>query len=131
MTAKRIGFIINAAAGAGRCLARWAEWHVQFRPAGLHERLLFTARPGDAVRFAQELGRECDVVVAVGGDGTLCEVASGLLLNGASDALLRLASCLTRRASMRRAWQHNSLCPPWLKRLYPEPKGDSLIHFIN
>lgn len=52
------------------------------------DKALFTAAPGDAVRFAQELARECDIVVAVGGDGTLFEVASGLLLNGATHAQL-------------------------------------------
>ena len=81
---KQIGFIINPAAGAGRCPARWAELQARFRQDGVQGKSRFTSRPGDAVRFAQELGRECDVVVAVGGDGTLFEVASGLLLGGAT-----------------------------------------------
>jgi len=88
MKFKQIGFIINPAAGAGRCPARWAELHERFRQDGFQGKSLFTARPGDAVRFARELGRECDVVVAVGGDGTLFEAASGLLLGGATNTRL-------------------------------------------
>jgi diacylglycerol kinase (ATP) len=85
---QKIGFIINPAAAAGRCSTRWAELQARFRQDGIQGKLRFTSRPGDAVLFAQELGRECDVVVAVGGDGTLFEVASGLLLSGASDTAL-------------------------------------------
>lgn len=85
---KHIGFIINPAAGAGRCPARWAGLQGQFRQDGIQGKSRFTAHPGDAVRFAQDLARECDIVVAVGGDGTLFEVASGLLLSGATNTTL-------------------------------------------
>ncbi|MBI3852183.1 MAG: diacylglycerol kinase family lipid kinase [Verrucomicrobia bacterium] len=88
MMRKRIGFIVNPVAGAGRGQARWTGLRDQFRQDGVPEKLLFTARPGDAVRLAHDLNRECDVVVAVGGDGTLFEVASGLLLSGATNTLL-------------------------------------------
>ncbi len=85
---KQIGFIINPAAAAGRCPARWAELQNQFHKDGIQGQSRFTAHPGDAVRFAQDMARECDVVVAVGGDGTLFEVASGLLLSGATNTAL-------------------------------------------
>lgn len=85
---KQIGFIINPASAAGRCPARWAELHDQLRQDGIQGQSRLTARPGDAVRFAQELALECDIVVAVGGDGTLFEVASGLLLSGATNTAL-------------------------------------------
>jgi diacylglycerol kinase (ATP) len=81
---KRIGFIINPAAAAGRCQTRWAEVRDHFHQDGGQAKCLFTSRPGDAVRFAKDLARECGVVVAVGGDGTIFEVASGILLNGAT-----------------------------------------------
>jgi len=85
---KQIGFIINPAAAAGRCSAQWAELQNRFRQDGIQAEVRFTAGPGDAVRCAQALARECDVVVAVGGDGTLFEVASGLLLSGAPNPVL-------------------------------------------
>lgn len=88
MTRIRIGFIVNPVAGAGRGQARWTGLRNQFCQDGVKEKLLFTSQPGDGVRYAQDLGRECDVVVAVGGDGTLFEVASGLLLSGATNTLL-------------------------------------------
>ncbi len=83
-----IGFIINPNAAAGRCRARWAELHDRLRRDGIRGKVVFTSSPDDAVRFAQELGRECSVVVAVGGDGTLFEVASGLLLAGVTQTAL-------------------------------------------
>lgn len=85
---RQIGFIINPAAAAGRCPARWTELQDRFRQDGIQGKPRLTSRPGDAVRLAQELGRECEVVVAVGGDGTLFEVASGLLDSGASNPTL-------------------------------------------
>src|SRR5437879_4036225 len=85
---KPIGFIVNPAASAGRCRTRWAELQERFRCDGAPAKSLFTSRPGDAVRFAQALASECDVIVAVGGDGTLFEVASGLLLGGANHTRL-------------------------------------------
>jgi YegS/Rv2252/BmrU family lipid kinase len=87
---KPIGFIINPAAGVGRCPARWAALRAQFLPDGIRSKCLFTARPGDAVRFAQALATECEIVVAVGGDGTLFEVATGLLLAGTPNPTLGL-----------------------------------------
>jgi YegS/Rv2252/BmrU family lipid kinase len=85
---KRVGFIINPAASAGRCQTQWAELQDYFRQDSVPAKCLFTARPGDAVRFAQDMARECDIVVAVGGDGTIFEVASGLLLSGATHPCL-------------------------------------------
>jgi len=85
MTASRIGFIVNPAAGAGRGRTRWAEFKAGFNRSGAEEKVQFTSQPGEAVRLAQELATECDVVVAVGGDGIVFEVASGILLSGAAN----------------------------------------------
>jgi YegS/Rv2252/BmrU family lipid kinase len=49
------------------------------------EKVLFTSCPGEAVSLARELALECDVVVAVGGDGLVFEVTSGILLAGAAE----------------------------------------------
>jgi len=84
MTASRIGYIVNPAAGAGRGRIRWAEFKAGFSESRLQEKVFFTSQPGEAVRLAQELAPECDVVVAVGGDGMVFEVASGILLSGAA-----------------------------------------------
>ena len=90
MTPKRVGFIVNPGAGAGRGRARWEEFQASPRQRGVEEKVLFTSQPGEAVRLAQELAAECDVVVAAGGDGTVFEVASGILLSGAANPHLGL-----------------------------------------
>lgn len=88
MSLKRVAFIVNPAAAAGRGEPQWTALQADFRQTDRSDKLLFTSAPGDAVRLAQELGRECDIVVAVGGDGTLFEVASGLLLSGVAGVQL-------------------------------------------
>ena len=47
-----------------------------------------TAGPGDAARFAAKAAGRYEVVVAVGGDGTIGEVANGLLASGAEGTAL-------------------------------------------
>jgi len=85
MTPNRIGFIVNPAAGAGRGATRWAEYTADFNQSGGQQKVRFTSQPGEAVRLAQDLACECAAVVAVGGDGLVFEVASGILLSGAVD----------------------------------------------
>lgn len=104
----RIGFIINPAAAAGRGAARWAELQKQFRHDGIEGPVRFTARPGDAVHFAQTLGRDCEVVVAVGGDGTLFELASGLLLSGATNPTLGVVPVGTGNDAARQCGIHDA-----------------------
>jgi len=90
MTANRIGFIVNPAAGAGRGRARWEKFRSDFQPGGAKAEVVFTSRPGEAVRLARELAQECDVVVAGGGDGTCFEVVSGILLSGSATVRMGL-----------------------------------------
>lgn len=81
----RLGVVLNEAAGGGRCgraaadvLPRWAVEHALD--------IRRTQGPGDGERLAAELAHDgVDVVVSVGGDGTLFEVVNGLM-TVASDA---------------------------------------------
>lgn len=71
--------ILNPEAGKGqgrRLLPRVEEG---FRSRGARYELLQTKEPGDATRLAAEA--RGDVIVAVGGDGTVNEIANGLLEN--------------------------------------------------
>lgn len=76
----RIGVVVNPAAGGGRMRDEWPSF-----AAALERRmgafvLRETSGPGDAARFALELSRsDLDLVVAAGGDGTVSEVADGIL----------------------------------------------------
>ncbi len=49
------------------------------RPSGISLRIVESAQPGDAVAAARAASAEADLVVAVGGDGTVADVASGTL----------------------------------------------------
>jgi diacylglycerol kinase (ATP) len=86
MSLKRVAFIVNPAAASGRGRARWSELKGGFLQDHVHARVLFTTHAGDAVQLVQEIAPNCDVIVAVGGDGTAFEVASGLLLSGTTEA---------------------------------------------
>jgi diacylglycerol kinase (ATP) len=84
MSNKRVVFIVNPAAASARGQARWSELQPGFLQDHAGAKVLFTSQMGYAVRLAQEVAPACDILVAVGGDGTVFEVASGLLLSGAS-----------------------------------------------
>ncbi len=79
MAAKRVRFIINPVAGFRRDKSGIiASIHRHCRTVDFD--LALTAQPGDGTRLAQEAAAQgFDVAVAVGGDGTVNEVASGLV----------------------------------------------------
>lgn len=79
---KRYKLIANPAAGRGnaRSLIRKAE--SLFRGRGISFDLEFTHGPGDAADVARRSLPDFDVVVAMGGDGTVNEVLPGLLFSG-------------------------------------------------
>jgi len=52
---------------------------------GLQVEMLATTGPRDAGRLAEETGPQTDVVVAVGGDGTINEIANGLAQRAARE----------------------------------------------
>lgn len=54
----------------------------RLREAGVAFEVAETRAPGEAVGLAERAAREFDVVIAVGGDGTVHEVANGLLRAG-------------------------------------------------
>ncbi len=80
-------FIVNGTAGGGRCGQRFPPYLARVKEAGVDAEAVFTTRPGDATRLARLT--DADVVVAVGGDGTLHEVLNGLFPreNGGGPAL--------------------------------------------
>lgn len=76
--ARKVVFVVNPRSAGGVTGRQWRSIGARFR-----ERLgdfgeLFTARPMDAVLLARRALQDgADVVVAVGGDGTINEVANG------------------------------------------------------
>ncbi len=75
-----VSLVINPAAGGGSCGRKVDGWIDRLRTAGVDVEAHRTRRPGDAVEIAEQLAHNgVDAVIAVGGDGTLHEVANGLM----------------------------------------------------
>ncbi len=76
----RIGVVLNPAGGRGRTLATWKEVEATLNHAG-EVSLAQTDRPGHGTELARGFAEQgFDLVVAIGGDGTINEVANGLVL---------------------------------------------------
>lgn len=71
--------IANPFAGTSRGRLSGVDAVERLRAMGLEAGLRPTTGPGHASQLAAEAARQCDVVVAVGGDGTIHEVAAGLV----------------------------------------------------
>ena len=82
---RRFLAIVNPAAGGGRCgrLARAAL--DQLRAAGVELEVSETTGPGQATALARAAyARGCRQFIAVGGDGTACEIVNGLFPEAAT-----------------------------------------------
>ncbi len=74
----RITYIVNPASQNGKTGRHWAELARHLPPA---RETQFTQKVGDAISLARAAAEGgADLVVSVGGDGTLNEVTSGLML---------------------------------------------------
>ena len=82
----RIAAIMNPVAGASRQRAAIRALLAELSRRGARVELQQTGAAGDAVRFAREAAGATDAVIAIGGDGTVCEVVNGL--TGQSTPLL-------------------------------------------
>jgi len=71
--------IVNLLAGRGRCRRLWPSIERALRSSQLPFRHVFTQAPGAAIEIARRAAEDFSVVVAVGGDGTIHEVATGLM----------------------------------------------------
>ena len=79
-------FIVNPMSGGGRTQKRWLALEAAIRRRGMEPDAVFTGHQGhgrDLAAAAIEAGR--DLLVAVGGDGTVNEVATAVLAAGRAD----------------------------------------------
>ena len=75
--------IVNPAAAGGRLGREWSRRELALRDLGLDGEVLFTERPWHAIELAEQAVRDGHQrVVAVGGDGTVNQVAGGLCRAG-------------------------------------------------
>jgi diacylglycerol kinase (ATP) len=75
--------IVNPVAGAGRTLRDWPRIKNIFKGNGLRFEHDITEAPGHAIELAREAARNgYNIVVSIGGDGTINEVVNGLYASG-------------------------------------------------
>ena len=82
-TMKNMLFIMNPHAGMRRANRYLTDILVLFGNAGYEVTVHMTRQTGDAMDAAFRKGKEADVVVCCGGDGTLNETITGLVRSGA------------------------------------------------
>lgn len=70
--------IFNPSSGQSRGVAIAAEVREWLRKRGIEAELHATSRPKDAMAIAERLYPQTDILVAIGGDGTINEVANGM-----------------------------------------------------
>lgn len=93
MKQKRLTLIINPNSGtlSKKGLDKWLPRHL--RRLGYEVDVRFTTGPGDATRIAAEAAARGDYgVLACGGDGTVNEVATGLINTGTALGILPAGS---------------------------------------
>jgi len=76
---KSVAFIVNPVAGSAKLGRIVAELSRRLTAAGGRSTILKTAGPGHAVELSRGVGEDIEAIVAVGGDGTVREVAAGRL----------------------------------------------------
>ena len=75
-----IGLVVNPKANAGRDQGvRLRQFREALAEDGHAVRMMETAGAGGGVACAQAMAGEVDLLLAVGGDGTFCEVVGGML----------------------------------------------------
>ena len=79
MTQKKLLMIVNPTAGRRKSRSPLFYAAAVLSQAGYLLSIHNTAFPGDAIQTTTALGKDYDVIVAVGGDGTLNQVVSGLM----------------------------------------------------
>lgn len=84
----RYAYVLNPQARSGRAARLWPALDAALQAAGVGGTMRQTTAPGDAVGLAHDLAADADVVVAVGGDGTVHEVVNGLVGTGAALGVL-------------------------------------------
>jgi YegS/Rv2252/BmrU family lipid kinase len=77
--------IYNPVAGRGRVQAMWPEIEAALHNAGVTFDAMATTAPGKATELARSASGKYSTVVGIGGDGTMSEIANGLI-QGSKDS---------------------------------------------
>ncbi len=100
MSGKRILFIVNPVAAGGKTAKVWPTIEKELQSLNLPFDRCFTEARGHAISLARQAVEDgYDMVVAVGGDGTVNEVVNGLMPPDAQKAEAILGVVITGRGS--------------------------------
>ena len=81
-------FLVNPASANGKTGKRWPKLRERARELGLDGDVLLSERPGHLIELARAAAATYDLLVVVGGDGTLNEVVNGVVGSSAELAIL-------------------------------------------
>ena len=84
---KRLLLIMNPRAGTRKANRVLTDILGLFMAHGYESLVCVTEQQGDAARFVKERGEEVELIVAIGGDGTLNEVITGMMTAGMNKPL--------------------------------------------
>lgn len=84
----KVQAIVNPVSGRSSSARLLARLRALLGRQGDHLSVRLTRGPGDAIRLAAQADDDTDIVLAVGGDGTVREVAEGLIESGKPLAVL-------------------------------------------
>lgn len=90
MSKRKVAYIINPNSGIGRKAIVENEIKTCTNKDEIEPTIIYTEYAGHAFEIAQKLRNEIDIVVAVGGDGTVNEIGSGLI---GSETALAIVPC--------------------------------------
>ena len=117
MNQKYAKVIVNPTAGAGKTARLWPRIMDVFKGHGLRFEHDITEAPGHAIELARTAAEKgYDMVVSVGGDGTINEIVNGLYASGSiGDILLGIVSTGTggdyiRTAGIPRKYEDACRC---------------------
>jgi len=107
--------IVNPVAGAGKTAKKWPYIKSLLENIGLCFEHDLTEAPGHAIELAKSAAKKgCELVVTVGGDGTINEVVNGLYDSGnIADVMLGIISTGTGRDYIRTIgipWAYQEAC---------------------
>ncbi len=107
--------IVNPVAGAGKTAKKWPYIKSLLENIGLRFEHDLTEAPGHAIELAKSAAKKgCELVVTVGGDGTINEVVNGLYDSGnLADVMLGIISTGTGRDYIRTIgipWAYQEAC---------------------
>ena len=104
---KKMLFIMNPFAGQKRANRVLPDILLQFSEAGYEINTVMTTGTGAATRAAEAFGKDVELVVCCGGDGTLNETLTGLLRAGADTPLGYIPTGTTNDFAASMGLSHN------------------------